>query len=371
MIFFLEWDLPSLHLDSFISASIDPAISWATLCASRSEIVSASTNTLTSSCRKSKGFRYLQRSSLQYFPFLEFFLMYSSAFILLAPGRTALIASAICTIFVSMHICGTQSWCHSIIFMSLSSSPYFRAIFPPISGWVPSMSWSIDFQRSWRSHPFNAKWSICSNKFCNRLSNIGNFFWVNQYILSITGSKSEFTNEWYNFIRNSDNPHLIEGFLPKIVDYFFFCFFLVFFNDFFDSCRLNSLIFNKSFKWFFCDISSKKIKAWYKDRIWRIIDNKRNPSCSFKCNNISSFLTNKFSLYIIGIKVNKCLSSLSSMISGVLLYGFYEYFLGEFCFSNSEFFLFFIKEQKYIFFKFFFRFFEGEVLLLLPHSFMK
>ena len=63
----------------------------------------------------------------------------------LAPGRAAEIASAICTTIASIVVGSTSLWWAPIAFITLGSSPIFRARSIPTSAWFWSESVSAPF----------------------------------------------------------------------------------------------------------------------------------------------------------------------------------------------------------------------------------
>ena len=97
---------------------------------------------------------------------------------------------------------------------------------------------------------------LSSNCFRNNC----NFFTMLEHVLTITGTKSEFSNDRNDFIRNPMDIELFEDFLTEFFQKIFsLCFCCL--NYFFNTCRLDTSIFDELFQRFFCDISSIEIKS--------------------------------------------------------------------------------------------------------------
>jgi hypothetical protein len=97
---------------------------------------------------------------------------------------------------------------------------------------------------------------ISTNKFGNSFSDIGDFFTMHEDILSIARTKSEFADKWDNLIGNTDDPHLVDGFLTEITDELIRIL-LVFLDNLLDTSWLDSLISDEIFERLLGDIATK------------------------------------------------------------------------------------------------------------------
>ena len=114
--------------------------------------------------------------------------------------------------------------------------------------WMSSFDVMIhSFSEIMEESSLECEYWISTDELGDRLSNIGDFLAMHEDILSITRTKSEFSNEWYDFFWDSDNSHLIDGFSSQVIDEFI-SILLVFFYDFFDTSGLDTLIEDEIFE---------------------------------------------------------------------------------------------------------------------------
>lgn len=201
------------------------------------------------------------------------------------------------------------------------------------------------FPKVMKKSSFECKHWICTDEFCDRFSDIGDFLGVHEDILTITRTESKFPYKRHDLVRYTDDPHFLYGLSTEVSDELI-SFLLIFLDDFFYTSWLDTLIFYEIFERLLRDISAEKIETWEKYRIRSIIDDEWYPSSFFKCDDVTTFFSYKFAFQIIAFESDESLGRLTTYFSSVLLYTFDNNLTSDIRFSWFEFFFLFFEKSE-------------------------